>query len=143
MATIVIGQDDIVAQWVCERLGKLWTPGMGKALGWIDKNENLIAGVTFYGFDGVNVWIDCAATEKSRWCDRRAIWAVFHYCFEQLKVLRVNAFIPSDNEKSLKFNTGIGLKHEATLERAAPGGVDMFVYRMFRDECRWLSRKAV
>lgn len=142
MNSIVVGKDDIVGAWVCREIGKLWVPTAGRALGWVDDSGKLIAGVTFTNFDGVNVLVDCAALPKSRWLDRRALWSIFHYCFEQLGVVRVTAMVPENNNKSIKLVEGIGFKFEARLERAAPQGYAMLVFTMFDSDCRWLSRKA-
>ena len=143
MSAIVLGQDDAVGNWVCREIGKLWVPGAGRALGWTDSSGDLIAGVTFTNFDGVNVWLDCAAKPKTRWLDRRGLWAIFHYCFEQLGVTRVTVAVPENNDKSIKLVKSGGFKYEARLEKAAPQGYDMLIFRMFDHECRWLSRKAV
>lgn len=137
---IVLGKDDIVGAWVSREIGKLWVPGAGRALGWTDKEGALVAGVTFHNFDGVNVLLDVAATPKTRWLDRRGMWAIFQYCFEQLGVTRVTAMIPENNEKSIKLAKSAGFKYETCLEKAAPEGNDMLVFRMFEQECRWLTR---
>jgi hypothetical protein len=49
--------------------------------------------------------------------------------------------IPENNDKSLKLVRQVGFEYEATLTRAAPEGKDMLVLRMFKEDCRWLSRK--
>ena len=139
---IVTDRPDIVGPWVCREIGKLWVPGAGTALGWVDHSGELVAGVTFTNFDGANVWLDAAALPKKRWADRRALWAVFHYPFEQLGCVRVSSLVPEDNKVAQKFNESAGLVHEATLARAAPNNGDMRVYRMFREDCRWLRREA-
>lgn len=115
---------------------------MGRALGWTGADGGLIAGVTFTNFDGVNVWMDCAATVKSRWLDRRGLFAIFHYVFEQLGCVRASLMVPEDNEKSLKLVRNAGFEYEATLERAAPNNKNMLVFRMFKENCRWLTREA-
>jgi hypothetical protein len=137
VASIVVGQDDYVGQWVSREVGKLWVSG--KALGFVE-GDKLLAGVTFTNYDGANIWMDCVAIPKSRWLDRRALWCIFHYPFIQLKCTRVTAAIPESNDKSIKLVTSAGFKYEAALERAAPGGESMFIYRMFNEECRWLNR---
>lgn len=134
--------NDVVGQWVSAQIGKIWVPGVGTAIGWLDADDQLIAGVTFTNFDGTNIWLDCAAVEKKRWADRRALWAVFSYPFEQLGCVRVSSMVPEDNVKAQKFNESAGLVHETTLERAAPNNGNMRVYRMFREDCRWLRREA-
>lgn len=136
---IVTNRPNAVGQFVAAEVGKLWIEGSGQTLGWLD-GEDLVAGITFTNFDGVNVWMDCAATEGARWLDRRGLWAIFNYVFEQLGCLRCSCMIPEDNNKSLKLVQQAGFEHEATLERAAPGGNHMLVFRMFREECPWLKR---
>ena len=66
MARIVIHKDEVVGPWVFAQVGRLWYPGMGTTMGWVDDEDKLVAGVTFTNFDGVNVWMDCAAMEGSR-----------------------------------------------------------------------------
>jgi RimJ/RimL family protein N-acetyltransferase len=133
---------DYAGQWVAGEIGKLWHgPSAGRAIGWISDEGVLVAGVSFTNFDGVNVWLDCAAQPKTRWLNRRGLWAIFHYVFEQLGCVRCSVAIPENNEKSRKLVEGAGFKLEARLERAAPEGTDMLVYRMFREECKWLGRK--
>lgn len=133
---------DYAGWWVAQEIGKLWHPGAGRALGWVTEDNVLAAGVTFTNFDGTNVWLDCAANPKTRWLDRRGLWAIFNYVFEQLQCVRCSVMIPENNEKSLKLARSAGFEYEATLERAAPEGYDMLVLRMFKENCRWLHRKA-
>ena len=139
---IVTGCADYVGPWVYKEIGKLWinNPSYGSALGWVNDTGDLVAGVTFTGFDGTTVWLDCAALPKVRWADRRALWAVFSYAFEQLGCVRVSSLVPEDNEPALKFNRIAGLKVEAVLKRAAPNGKDMLVHTMFAEDCRWIRR---
>jgi RimJ/RimL family protein N-acetyltransferase len=138
---IATGCPDYVGPRVFKEIGKLWKSGHDQAIGWF-QNDEFVAGVTFTNFDGVNVWMDCAAEPATRWLDRRGLWAIFHYVFEQLGCVRCSAMIPEDNYKSLKLVQSAGFEHEATLERAAPDNKNMLVFRMFKEHCRWLARKA-
>lgn len=137
--TIVTDMPDYVGPWVCREIGKLWVSGAGKTLGWMAPSGALVAGITFTNFDGVNVWLDCAAVEKSRWLDRRGLFAIFHYVFEQLGCVRCSAMIPEDNAKSLKLVQYAGFEYEATLGRAAPNNKNMLVFRMFKENCPWID----
>ena len=102
---IVADRPDVVGPWVYREIGKLWIndPGFGTALGWVNNQGELVAGVTFTNYDGANVWIDAAAKAKTRWADRRALWAVFSYCFDQLGCVRVSSMVPEDNKVAQKF----------------------------------------
>lgn len=141
MHTIVVGWDDYVGRWVCREVGKLWVPGNGKALGWQDSSGDIVAGVTFTNFDGRTVWLDCAALPKSRWLDRRGLFVIFNYVFEQLGCVRASAMIPEDNIESRKLVEQAGFEQEASLKNAAPGGKQMLVYTLFKEDCRWLRRR--
>lgn len=131
----------MVGCWVSDQVGKIWHEGAGTTLGWVDQHPNLVAGITFTNFDGVNVWLDCAALPGTRWLDRRGLWAIFHYVFAQLECARCSVMIPEDNEKSLKLVQMAGFEYEATLVRAAPNNKNMLVFRMFKEDCQWLNRK--
>lgn len=134
---------DYAGWWVASEVGKVWHgPQHGRALGWMSDEGALVAGVSFTNYDGTNVWLDCAADEKTRWLDRRGLFAIFHYVFEQLQCVRCSVMIPENNEKSLKVAQQAGFEYEATLVRAAPEGKNMLVLRMFRENCPWLARKA-
>lgn len=135
---IVTDEANRVGEFVAHEVGKLWVKDSGAALGW-DSDGALVAGVTFTNFDGINVWLDCAATPGTRWLDRRGLWAIFYYVFEQLECSRCSAMVPEDNDKSLKLVQSAGFEYEATLERAAPNNKNMLVFRMFKENCLWLA----
>lgn len=131
---------EIIERWVCAQVGKRWIPQAGHALGFFSDDDALLGGVYFSGYDGTNVILDAAGMPGSRWLDRRGLWAIFHYSFEQLGCARATAFVPESNEKSIKLVKQAGMVYEAALERAAPGAERMLVFRMFADECPWRTR---
>lgn len=130
-----------VEKWVCEELGIRHIPTAGTALGWVTDEGELIAGVYFNNYDQQSVVLNVAAKPKRRWLDRRSLWMIFNYVFEQLGCARVTSFVPESNEKAIKLNRQVGLVQEGALERAAPGGERMLIFRMLREECPWLTRK--
>ena len=46
--------------------------------------------------------------------------------------------IETSNEMSHNLAKKLGFTHEATLQRAGRSG-DLHVYRMFREDCKWLK----
>jgi hypothetical protein len=136
---VILTTGERIERYVCEKIGKRYIPTAGHALGWLDANANILAGVYFSNYDGANVVFDAAAEPKRRWLDRRGLWAVFHYAFKQLGCARVTTFVPESNTKAIKLNTQVGFVQEGRLERAAPGGEAMLIFRMFADECPWLG----
>lgn len=135
-----IGGSPAIEQWVCQQTGLRWLPQAGHSLGFFSNEGRLLGAVYFSGYDGVNVILAAAGMPGSRWLDRRGLWAIFHYTFEQLGCARATAFVPESNEKSIKLVKQAGMVYEAALERAAPGAERMLVFRMFADECPWLNR---
>lgn len=136
---ILLGEDDRVGEWVFSRTSEhsVWVPGTGRAIGF-EKNSELIAGVAYFLYNGVNVWTAIAQVDH-RWINRTTLWAIFAYPFTQLKVKRISALVDASNTRSRRFIEHLGFQHEATLVGASDRGGDQLVYRMFERECRWLQ----
>jgi RimJ/RimL family protein N-acetyltransferase len=134
---VIVGEDSRVGAWILERTGGQWK-GDGVTIG-LEEDGKLIAGVLYEDFNGANINI-AVAGEGKRWLNREFLWFVFYYPFIQLKVRRVTALIASTNQASINFCQHIGFVREATLESAHPSG-DLFVYKMFREDCKWLKIK--
>jgi len=62
---------------------------------------------------------------------------LFHVCDRK----RLFGMARSDNAKANKFNEKIGWKVVATIPDGFADGIDFIVYRMDRDECRWLNKQ--
>ena len=135
---VLVGADDEVTQWVRARIPNYCgiARGGSTAIGFT-RGEKLVAGVTYSGFNGVNVWFGMAS-EDYRWFNRANLWAIFHYPFSQLKVRRMSALIDASNKRSLRLAEHLGFSREATLVDSAPDG-DQHIYRLLVAECRWLN----
>lgn len=127
----------VIGPWVCQRAGGKYIPGRYSAIGWV-KNNSLVAGVLYENCNGANVIAHIAG--EGNWCNRLFLWVIFDYPFNQLKVSRITAPVSSSNQKCLRFINHLGFTHEATLKDAEPDG-DLLIYKMTRDECRWLRIK--
>lgn len=137
MRRIIVGQDDRVGSWVLERTGGQWK-GESVTIG-LEEDGKLVAGALYEDFNGANINIALAG-EGRNWLNREFLWFTCYYPFEQLKVRRVTALVASSNETSINFCQHIGFVREATLEQAHPSG-DLIVFRMFREDCKWLNLK--
>lgn len=138
MKRILVGADDIVGPWVCQRGGGVWIPGGGSvAIGQVEGGD-LVGGVTYDNFNGANIVMHVAGDPGKSWLSRRFIWFAFYYPFIQLGCRRVSTFTASTNTQALKFNDDLGFVHEATLKDAHPSG-DLIIRSMTKAQCRWLS----
>lgn len=112
---------------------------MGTAIG-ITRAESLVAGVTYFQYNGVNVWVGIAATDP-RALSRGTLAKLFDYPFRQLKAKRITALVDASNTRSRRFTERLGFSIEATLEASAADGTDQILYRMRQEECRWLKAR--
>lgn len=127
---------DAVLDWVAARTNEYGRFGNGAALGW-ERRGRLVAGVVYADWNGPNVVCHIAA-EGRNWLVREYLWTIFDYPFAQLKAKRITVCVGEGNNDSRRFVQHLGFEHEATLRLAHPSG-DLIVYRMFREQCRWLN----
>ncbi len=129
---------EIVGPWVASRTGGTWSPGRGTAIGKLDDQGNLIAGVLYEDWNGANIM--CHIAGEGHWASRRFLNVIFDYPFNQLKVKRITVPVGSTNIKSIHLVTRMGFALESTLAQAIPDG-DLHLFRMFRIECQYLRGK--
>ena len=129
---------EIVGPWVASRTGGTWSPGRGTAIGKLDDQGKLIAGVLYEDWNGAN--IVCHIAGEGNWASRRFLNVIFDYPFNQLEVRRITVPVGSTNIKSIHLVTRMGFALESTLAQAIPGG-NLLLYRMFRSECQYLRGK--
>lgn len=144
MKRVIINREDIVSPFM---EGVLKNPGgfrAGRGIGLADidasGNGELIAGIWYEGFNGANINIHVAAVPGRRWMTREFLYYTFHYPFNECGVRRVTGIVPESNADARRFDEHIGFTLETRLKDAAPDG-DLLIYRMFKDECRWLRLK--
>lgn len=127
---------DLVGPWVYERAGGRYVPGCCTAIGRI-KDGKLVAGVTYSIFPGLG--LVCGIAGEGRWANRSFLWLIFDYPFNRLGEGRITTLVSVENQKSQDFNLKLGFKNEALLE-AAQGGKNVWVNRIFKNECKWIER---
>ena len=133
--SLVIG--DKVVQWVAQKTNEYGNFGAAQGIGW-EKEGRLVAGVVYAEWNGVNVVCHIASDGSKRWLIREYLWTIFDYPFNQLRVKRITVCVGEGNRPSRRFVQRLGFELEATLRLAHPTG-DLLVYRMFRENCRWLN----
>ena len=131
---IVTGQG--VVEWVAKRTNEFGNFGAAVGIGW-ERDGELVAGVAYSDFNGVNVNMHVASDGTRRWMTREYLWTCFDYPFNQAKVKRITGLVGEGNTQSQRFNEHLGFTHEATLEGAHPTG-SLLIYKMMREDCRFL-----
>lgn len=107
-----------------------------KGLG-LERDGELVAGVVYEGYNGVNVWMHVAIAPGAR-LTRDYIRYCFHYPFIELGCKRVSGYVEANNSAARRFDEHIGFKQEAVLKGAATDGGDVILYVMRREDCRYV-----
>lgn len=103
-----------------------------------ERDGEVIAAALYVEFNGTNVFVHLAGMPGRKWLTRDFLYWGFHYPFEQLKCKRITCWVEADNKDSQRFCEHIGWKHEATLQGIGRNGVDVLIYRMFREDCKYV-----
>lgn len=137
--TAILGYDDAVGDWVHKRLGSVWVPNAGKAIGLINDAIEIVVGWTYTNWNKTNCVVDVVA-EAGGWCTPEFLYMAFDYPFNQMGVKRITSPVAESNTHCQQFVKWLGATHEATLKDACPTG-DVRLYRMFKNECRWIKHE--
>lgn len=127
-----------IAEFVASRIGCSPKTDNFTAIGLVD-DDKLLAGVVYSDFNGSNITAGIAGDGR-RWLTPEFLWFMFFYPFVQLGVKRITACVEQTNVVSQQFVTKLGFSLEFRMERAGRTG-DLLVYRMFREDCRYLERR--
>lgn len=103
-----------------------------------EKNGELVAGVLYEGWNGVNVWMHVATTPGRRW-SMEFLRYCFYYPFVELGCKRVSGYVEASNTAARRFDEHLGFTQEAVLKGAAADGGDVIIYVMRREDCRYVD----
>ena len=108
-----------------------------KGLG-LERDGELVAGVVYEGYNGVNVWMHVAAAPGRQWMNKEYLRYCFYYPFVEMGCQRVSGSVDASNEDARRFDEHLGFKQEAVLQGAAADGGDVILYVMRREDCRYV-----
>lgn len=136
---VLADHDEMVAEWVQKRIAHFTIDGAYSAIGLVNEQGHLLAGVVYEQYTGIDVHVHIAAVPGKRWISRFWLGEVFRYPFVQLGVHRMTGLVPAKNKAAQAFDEHLGFKLEGRLREKLPGGDDLLVYGMLKEECRWLG----
>jgi RimJ/RimL family protein N-acetyltransferase len=96
-----------------------------------------VAAVVYDQFNGSNIFMHVAAVPGKKWMNRHFLHEAFKYPFVTMGCRRITGWVWADNIEAQKFDEHLGFKREAVLKDAAGPGQDVYLYVMFRDECKY------
>lgn len=138
MKTIIVHQDSRVSRFVASRIGMNGAFGSCSTIG-VEQDDELIAGAVYEQYNGRNVFMHVAGIGRT-WMNREILWFSFYYPFEQLKANRITLVIDDSNKDSINLARHLGFTLETKLHDAGRSG-DLLIYRMLKEECRFLRMK--
>jgi RimJ/RimL family protein N-acetyltransferase len=128
---------DWVGPWVTDRTGDDFPGGVTAAIGLIDDNDGLVAGVVYDHYTEACVTATMAVEKKM--LTRKMIRAMFRYPFEQLGVNKIIAYANSANQTAVDIIKKLGFTLEAQVKDVYPDG-DMLILGLVKSDCVWLER---
>jgi hypothetical protein len=134
---LVYGADREVIQWVASIIPGFHINPQSTAIGVIKRGE-LVAGLVYERWNGVNVEMSIGAKPKSGWADKAVLRGIFSYPFLQLECRTITIVVAASNRASLSLVTRLGFEGEAVVRFAADDGGDLIVLKMYREKCRWI-----
>jgi RimJ/RimL family protein N-acetyltransferase len=138
MTTQLIIDDELVYKFLVARDLEIARAADQQGIGLL-KDGVLVGGVLYSGFNGENIWMHVAG-DGGRWINRAILKAAFAYPFVQLGVSNVWGWVDASNEKARRLDEHLGFKQNAVLTGAAKDGGDVIIYRMTKEECRFLDK---
>ncbi|CAB5223184.1 hypothetical protein UFOVP381_5 [uncultured Caudovirales phage] len=110
-----------------------------QALLWVNTDKQEVEWVVGYtGFVGKTCQMHVVNLGTRR-TPRKLLWAAFDYPFNQVGVEAVLGIVNSNNDSAIRFDKHLGFKEVMRLDGLHDGGGDIVIFRMNRDECRWIK----
>jgi RimJ/RimL family protein N-acetyltransferase len=104
----------------------------------LKRDSEIIAACLYVENNGTNCFVHLAGKAGKRWLTRNFLYWCFHYPFVQVGLKRMTGWIEATNEDSIRFAEHIGMTREATLKGAGQNGVDVHLYVITRENCRYV-----
>lgn len=128
---------DLLARWLCERIGYMPTPWL-KCIANVTIEGKILGVVGFDNWNGASCQMHVAG--EGRWLTRDMVRACFDYAFNVAGLRVVIGLVPSTNAKALRFDKHVGFTEVGRIADAVPGG-DLVIMQLRREHCRYLENE--
>jgi RimJ/RimL family protein N-acetyltransferase len=106
----------------------------------LKRDGQVIAGMAFENINKHNIWVHLVGAPGRRWMVRKFLFAAFVYAFNICGCQRLSAYISASNIDSIRLAEHVGFKKEAVLSGAAQDGGDVFIFVLWKSECRYVQQ---
>ena len=145
MTALVTGHDEALAKWCAARIPAVGEYGFGncKAVGVVSGNDpadlsaKMLAVIVYHEYmPHLGTCQISFAAASPKWATRQTVRTLLAVPFLQYKVRKVFTVTPSDNERALRLNAGLGFTREATLRHHYGKRRHAVIYSMMANEFR-------
>jgi len=134
---IITEPKELIGRYVASKQGQTEEWQNYSAIGLLNSNEELVAGVVFDCYQHPNILMHIAAERISR----GFMDAIVRYAFEQLQCKRITGTILKSNKKSRRFANHMGFKLEGVMRNAHKNG-DVCIYGLMKkDAQKWMRQE--
>ena len=132
---LIADQPDLVGEWVFKRVGGVYAPNISQAIGQVNSQGELVAGIVYERFNGASI-TGHLAIDPNTYLTRQFLWAIADYPFRQQKAKVLVASVCSTNEKALALDYKLGFKKQATIEGGTVEG-DLLILTLRPEDYRF------
>lgn len=122
--------------WLVERIGCVLSAS-ARAIKAVDATGRIWGMVAYDGWTHTSAQCHMAVDAPIAW--RHLVRPAFHYPFEEAQRRLLIGLVAANNPKSLRMTQHLGFRRTHTFREGFREGVDLVVFEMTREECRWLS----
>lgn len=134
---IITEPKELIGRYVASKQGKNDDWQNYAAIGLLNSDEELVAGVVFDCYQHPNILMHISAERLSR----GFMDAIVRYAFEQLQCKRITGTILKSNKKSRRFANHMGFKLEGVMRNAHEDG-DVCIYGLMKkDAQKWMRQE--
>lgn len=134
---IITEPKELIGRYVAQKQGQTEDWKNFVAIGLLNSNDELIAGVVFDGYSHPNICMHISAERLSK----NFMDAIVRYPFEQLQCKRITGTILKSNKKSRRFANHMGFKLEGIMRDAHKDG-DVCIYGLMKkDAKKWMRQE--
>lgn len=136
--TLIFGKDEQVAAWVARQIPHVGERGFGpcRAIA-VVHGDRPLAAIVYHDWQPQAATCQISmASVSPLWAKPQTIRDLLAVPFDQYRCYKIWTCIPADNERALRFNTGIGMVREAVLRHQFGRKRHAMIYGMTADEYR-------
>lgn len=135
---IALEQKKEFFQFINDRLNSDFEPEKSRCIA-VTEGDKILGVFVASRFTSYSCELSLAA-DSPRFLSRKVMMILSHYLFVTCGIIRVTSIVKEHNHRSLKLTRGVGFIEEARLKKGG-GDQDTILFRMLKEECKWIKHE--